>query len=72
MTGTAAQLAAPLRVAIFDDVVAARGEVFHIPGLVVACLIVGYSAWVWRIALAERAAEEGGGGDGEQRAVGSA
>ena len=24
-----------LRVAIFDDVVAARGEVFHIPGLVV-------------------------------------
>jgi hypothetical protein len=23
----------PLRVAIFDDVVAARGEVFHIPGL---------------------------------------
>ncbi|TME81716.1 MAG: phospholipid carrier-dependent glycosyltransferase [Chloroflexi bacterium] len=41
-------------------------------GLVVACLIVGYSAWVWRIALAERAAEEGGGGDGEQRAVGSA
>ena len=25
--------AAPLRVAIFDDVVAARGEVFHIPGL---------------------------------------
>ena len=26
---------APLRVAIFDDVVAARGEVFHIPGLAV-------------------------------------
>jgi hypothetical protein len=25
----------PLRVAIFDDVVAARGEVFHIPGLAV-------------------------------------
>jgi CheY-like chemotaxis protein len=25
----------PLKVAIFDDVVAARGEVFHIPGLAV-------------------------------------
>jgi hypothetical protein len=25
----------PLRVAIFDDVVAARGELFHIPGLAV-------------------------------------
>jgi DNA-binding NarL/FixJ family response regulator len=25
----------PLRVAVFDDVVAARGEVFHIPGLAV-------------------------------------
>jgi hypothetical protein len=36
-------------------------------GLVVACLIVGYSAWAWRIALAERAAEEAGG-DGEQPA----
>jgi 4-amino-4-deoxy-L-arabinose transferase-like glycosyltransferase len=40
-------------------------------GLIVACLIVGYSAWVWRIALAERAAEEAGG-DGEQPAIGSA
>ena len=26
---------APLRIAIFDDVVAARGELFHIPGLAV-------------------------------------
>ena len=26
---------APLKVAIFDDVVAARGELFHIPGLTV-------------------------------------
>ncbi len=25
----------PLRIAVFDDVVAARGEVFHIPGLAV-------------------------------------
>lgn len=34
MVGTASPSAAPpLRVAIFDDVVAARGEVFHIPGL---------------------------------------
>ncbi|HTJ47140.1 MAG TPA: hypothetical protein VL463_33795 [Kofleriaceae bacterium] len=36
MVGTASQNEAPpLRVAIFDDVVAARGEVFHIPGLAV-------------------------------------
>jgi len=35
MVGTASAEAPPLRVAIFDDVVAARGEVFHIPGLVV-------------------------------------
>jgi hypothetical protein len=44
----------PLRVAIFDDVVAARGEVFHIPGLAVdvhghadnatrLCLDAGYA-----------------------------
>ena len=30
---TASSSAPPLRVAIFDDVVAARGERFHIPGL---------------------------------------
>ena len=30
---TATSSAPPLRVAIFDDVVAARGERFHIPGL---------------------------------------
>jgi hypothetical protein len=30
---TAVPATPPLRVAIFDDVVAARGEVFHIPGL---------------------------------------
>ncbi len=35
MVGSAAQVTQPLRVAIFDDVVAARGETFHIPGLVV-------------------------------------
>jgi DNA-binding NarL/FixJ family response regulator len=34
VTGTATRAGAPpLRVAIFDDVVAARGETFHIPGL---------------------------------------
>jgi hypothetical protein len=31
--GLSAPSGPPLRVAIFDDVVAARGEVFHIPGL---------------------------------------
>jgi CheY-like chemotaxis protein len=34
-TSAATSEPAPLRVAIFDDVVAARGETFHIPGLVV-------------------------------------
>ena len=33
MTAPAAPDLAPLKVAIFDDVVAARGERFHIPGL---------------------------------------
>jgi hypothetical protein len=33
--GAAAAAHAPLRVAIFDDVVAARAEQFHIPGLAV-------------------------------------
>ncbi len=33
MTDPAAPDPAPLKVAIFDDVVAARGERFHIPGL---------------------------------------
>lgn len=31
--GSSPSLRPPLRVAIFDDVVAARGELFHIPGL---------------------------------------
>jgi len=35
MTGATQLEPSPLRVAIFDDVVAARGEVFHIPGLAV-------------------------------------
>ncbi len=35
MTGATQLEPSPLRVAIFDDVVAARGEVFNIPGLAV-------------------------------------
>ena len=33
--------------------------------LVVTCLVVAYSAWVWRLALAERTAEGGLSDDAE-------
>ena len=36
--------------------------------LTVTCLVVAYSAWVWRLALAERTAEGGLSGDAMPRA----
>lgn len=44
----------------------AAGPAILLLALVVTCLVVGYSAWVWRVALAERVAGEADGeGDPE-------
>jgi hypothetical protein len=43
----------------------APGPAMLLAALTVACLIIAYSAWVWRIALAERALDEEAGREAE-------
>jgi hypothetical protein len=40
------------------------GPAILLVALTIACVFVAYSAWVWRVALAERRAAERGEGDG--------